>query len=142
MILPQMADVVSGQTEAELPLLYEYAYDFDTGDFKLKDGKHYLVSGPEALKIWIWKALRTRRFFCAGYSTDYGSELDSLIGLVISDSERKSEIKRMIIECLLVNPYILSVDNIDFDQKGSELIVNIKLSTEYGEVNETWTQTQ
>ncbi len=48
--------------------------------------------------------------------------------------ERVSELKRIIIECLMVNPYIKSVDSIEFSQTGAQASVLIQLTSIYGEV--------
>ena len=49
--------------------------------------------------------------------------------------ERISELKRMITECLMVNPYILSIDSITFNQEGRKATVEVSMTTVYGEVN-------
>lgn len=49
--------------------------------------------------------------------------------------ERISELKRMITECLMVNPYILSINDISFSQEGRKATVIIDLTTVYGEVS-------
>ena len=36
-------------------------FDFDAGDFVVKDGKVVTLTGLEALKIWIKKILRTEK---------------------------------------------------------------------------------
>ena len=43
--------------------------------------------------------------------------------------------KRIIIECLMVNPYIKSIDRIDFTAEREKLTVDIGLTTIYGEVS-------
>ena len=49
--------------------------------------------------------------------------------------ERYSELKRVIIECLMVNPYIKSIDSVDFQTDGDYTHCDIALTTIYGEVN-------
>ena len=72
---------ISDTAIEELPLYREYAYDFERNCLKTgPDGNTYLVEGNEALRIWIYKALRTVRYAHAAYDDEYGCELNNLIG--------------------------------------------------------------
>ena len=55
----------------------------------------------------------------------------------MSVQERYSELKRVITECLMVNPYILSIDSVKFSpvKHGNEVTTTINLTTVYGEVS-------
>ena len=44
--------------QTELPLFQEWAVDWENQTFAQRNGQPYLVSGDEALKIWVTKALR------------------------------------------------------------------------------------
>lgn len=124
-------------SKEELPLFKEYAWDFNADSFIYDgNGNHVLLEGNEALKVWIYKALKTERFSYLAYSWRYGIELQPFIGKVMSVQERKSELKRMIIECLMVNPWIKSVDSVTFEEvkHGEDLTTTITLTTVYGEV--------
>ena len=47
-------------TEEDLPLYQEYAWNFDIDKFIYDNaGNHVLVEGNEAIKVWIYKALKT-----------------------------------------------------------------------------------
>lgn len=48
--------------------------------------------------------------------------------------ERISEFKRAIIECLMVNPYIKSINSITINREKTELNCEIDLTTVYGEL--------
>uniref|UniRef100_UPI00402AC378 DUF2634 domain-containing protein n=1 Tax=Veillonella magna TaxID=464322 RepID=UPI00402AC378 len=98
-------------------------------------GKRVIVEGDEALKIWVYKALKTERYEYLAYSWQYGIELKPFIGKVMGVYERYSELKRVIIECLMVNPYIKSIDSVDFQTDGDYTHCDIALTTIYGEVN-------
>ena len=114
----------------------ELDYDFDKNDFRYdSNGQHIIVSGNDALKIWIYKALMTERFRYLAYSWQYGLEVRPYIAKVMGVQERYSEMKRIIIECLMVNPYIKSIDRIDFTAEREKLTVDIGLTTIYGEVS-------
>lgn len=58
-----------------------------------------------------------------------------VIGKVMSVQQRYSEIKRVIVECLMVNPYIKSIDTIDIQHEGDTVDISITLTTIYGEVS-------
>jgi hypothetical protein len=120
----------------ELPLFVEYDWNFETNSFKFTaNGNRIKVTGDEALKVWVYKALMTERNQYLAYSTRYGIQLKPFIGKVMSVSERYSELKRVIIECLMVNPYIKSIDNIAFSEDGDKVDCSVELTTIYGGLN-------
>lgn len=120
----------------DLPMFREYAWDFEHDVFLYDEaGKHIMVEGNEAVKVWIYKALKTERYAYLAYSWQYGIELMPFIGKVMSVQERYSELKRVIVECLMVNPYIQSIDSITFSSKGTRVTCDVTLTTVYGEVN-------
>lgn len=129
--------VVAEQTN-ELPLFQEYAFDYENNRLLLRDGQTYLVEGNEALRIWIVKALVTERFRYTAYDTDYGSEIDTLIGGQMNSDIAMSELKRFIIEALMVNPYIVELSNFQFTQSGSGVTVEFDCTTVYGKEPITW----
>lgn len=98
----------STETNDELPMLKEYAYDFEKNELLLDEGgRTYMVEGNEALRIWIFKALFTERCHYTAYSFAFGSEIqDQVIGHSMNVEIVKLEIERFIIEALMVNPYI------------------------------------
>lgn len=118
----------------------EYAYDFKKNLLKLKNGKTYLVEGNEALQIWIYKALKTQRFRFIGYTRAYGNEAETLYGKSMNQDIFKSELRRFIIEALMVNPYIEELSNFTFEFEGSKVTVNFDCATVYGAMNQRYTQ--
>ncbi|MGE1061797.1 DUF2634 domain-containing protein [Megasphaera paucivorans] len=123
-------------TENNLPICKEYAWDFEKNCFLYDgNGQHVLVDSAEAVKVWIYKALQTERYQYLAYSWQYGIEVKPFIGKVMSVQERYSELKRIIIECLMVNPYITSVDSVEFTTTGDKVSCEVDITTVYGEVN-------
>ena len=125
-------------TSEELPLFKEYAWDFELDRFIYDTtGAHVLLTGNAALEVWIYKAFKTERFDYLAYSWQYGIELKPFIGKVMSVQERYSELKRVITECLMVNPYIKSIDSFSIDQQknGETAQLTIGLTTVYGEMS-------
>ena len=122
-------------TATELPLAKEYAWDFSKNDFLLYSGKNGLVTGKEAVKVWIWKALQTKKNRYRAYTENYGNELESLINQGFSTGALRSELERYLKESLLVNAYITGVENIDISIDGSKTEVSFTAITVYGEVS-------
>ena len=84
----------------------------------------------------VGKALQTERYQYLAYSWQYGIEVKPFIGKVMQVKERYLELKRVIVECLMVNPYILSIDSAEFTTTDADTVVaDIILTTIYGEVN-------
>ena len=113
----------------------EYAWDFENNDFLLKDGKFVVVEGKEALKIWIWKALNTVKMKYSIYSDDYGHTLDSLIGQGFSSGLIESEARRIVWECIGVNPHITGIQDFSTTYDGDTLTISFTALTDQGEVD-------
>lgn len=124
---------------AELPIFKELAFDFETEQLKTRGGQYYYVEKNEALKIWIWKALHASRYTYLAYSTDYGNEINTLIGRYLAKKLLYSELKRMIEEALLCNPYITSLSDFQIEQKGSNVECIFSVNTIYGHVAQAYT---
>lgn len=124
------------QAEDELPIFSEYAYDFENNRLKKdSEGKTYLVHGNEALRIWIYKALKTERYRYVAYTDDYGSEIDGLIGSSRPMEVLKLELQRVIIEALIYNPYILAVHDFTFEKNSLGLTVRFVVDTVYSDIH-------
>lgn len=117
-----------------LPVPNEYAWNFENGEFIQEDGKTVIVEGLEAIKIWIYKALYTARYQWPIYSWNYGSELETLIGSSYSRAVTQSEAKRFTEECLLINPYIKGVKDMQTSFQEDRLTISFTAITDYGEV--------
>lgn len=116
----------------KLPYLTEYAWDFVNDRFlKNADGQHIIVTENEALKVWIYKTLKTERFRYIAYHDSYGIELEKYIGQ--NNIKNVGEmIKADIKEGLLVNPYIVSIDNMTITKQEDDIIeITITLTSIY-----------
>lgn len=128
----------SQRAAGSLPMFREYAYDFANNCLLLKDGHTYLVEGNEALRIWIFKALATERFRYTAYDAAFGSEINALPGQVLNQAVLQAEIKRFITEALMVNPYIVKLDNFQFERRLSGLAIDFEVETVYGSEPFSW----
>ena len=78
--------------------------------------------------------MHASRFSYLAYSTNYGNEIYTLIGRYLEKKLLYSELKRMIEEALLCNPYLISLSDFDISQKGSKVTCNFSVNTVYGNV--------
>lgn len=107
-----------------------FLYDFEKGDFVIRDGRLVEVEGKEAIKIWIEKILRTERFKYEIYrgeeSTDeYGTTIKNLIyGRKVPQFFLQSELKRQIDETLKRNTEIDRIEDFRTEQHFSALIIS------------------
>lgn len=133
-----LTDESALSTEIELPVFKELAFDFDTNQLKTRGGQYYYVEKNEAIKVWIWKALFSSRYTYLAYSTNYGNEIYTLIGRYLEKKLLYSELKRMLEEALLCNPYITSLTDFDIKQNGSKVECNFSVNTIYGSVAQAY----
>lgn len=125
--------------DVELPIFKELAFDFNTEQLLTRGGQYYYVEKNEAIKIWIWKALFSSRYTYLAYSSDYGNEIYTLVGRYLAKQLLYSELKRMIEEALLCNPYIVSLTDFEVEQKGSKVTCTFEINTIYGSVAQVYT---
>lgn len=106
-----------------------FLYDFDSGDFVLKDGRLVEADPEAALCIWIEKLLRTEKRKYEIYSSSYGASLEDLIiGQNLPIEFIKSEIKREITEALMKHPLVKSISGWRLERSGSQLMVSFKVN--------------
>ena len=125
------------ETEVEeLPIFKEYAIDFKTGEYIKDENGIKILEKNEALKVWIFKALKTERFrYTDVHSDNYGSELENNIGTIYQKSVKDALMINQIRDTLFVNPYILECYNFEIsneDEYAPQITFNVK--TIYGEL--------
>lgn len=116
----------------EYPMYYECAWDFVTDQAIFEDGNPKIVSGNDAIRVWVYKAIKTTRYQYEIYTWDYGCEIESLIGKGFRASFIESEAKRYIEEAIIVNPYIRNINKIDITFEKDTLRASVYLETIYG----------
>jgi hypothetical protein len=126
---------IESQNSETLPRFAEYAFNFETGTFLLHNEQQYLVYENEALKIWVYHALAIPRYRHLAFTRAYGSEMYTLFGNVSDNGILQSEVKRFIIEALMVNPYIVELRAFTFHEKRDTLYVEFECETVYGFFN-------
>ena len=128
---------ITGNTSAlsfsnNLPTFTEYQWDFEHDCFVYENGKQKIVTENEALKVWIYKTLKTERWRYRAYDNAYGIELEKFIGTYTNNKNSATEVEQYIKEALLINPYIISIDNILTNINGDKLSYDISLTSVYG----------
>ncbi len=120
------------QNIKSLPVFKEYAYDYINNCLLLRAGRPYLVEKDEALKIWIYHALKVPRYIFMAHSWEYGNELDKVMGRSEDKKILESEIQRYITEAVMVNPYIQELNGFGFVHSGASVTVRFEVTTIYG----------
>lgn len=121
--------------QSELNLYKEVKWDFKEDLPIFKNGETIIVTGKEAVKVWIWNALKTVRKRYKIYTWNYGNDVEELIGSPYSYELKKEEAARYIKECLTINPYITNITNINTDFNEDNLIISFKAETIYGDIH-------
>lgn len=133
MIFPDWGEQAQSADSRVLPLFQEWDVDWERQAFALRDGQPYLVSGDQALKIWVHRALHleSRRFYYTAWSFDYGNELGELVGYGGDRGILESLLQRYIREALLACPYIQEVNGFSFTYEGSKVAAAFYVTTMY-----------
>ncbi|PCK20352.1 phage portal protein [Bacillus pumilus] len=105
-----------------------YRIDFETG--RLTNEK---INGLDAIRQFVYMALRTERYSHAVYSHDVGCEMQEAVSDEESTDEYKEmEIPRLIEEALLVDERIESVQDFEITKEGATFKVVFDVVTDEG----------
>ena len=132
-IFPSFVDEVRAIEQNKnntLPVAKEIAIDFSTGEPIIKNGDFVVVEKNEAIKVWCYYALKIAKGRFLAFTNNYGSELEEKIIGKQYNSDTYSKVKRIVEDCLLVNPYIKSIDNVQVEFN-DRLTIEIELTTVY-----------
>lgn len=108
-----------------------YLFDFNKGDFVIRDGKLVECDGMDALRVWIEKILKTEKGRYRIYDgTGYGCQLEDLIiGNTYTLEFTEAELKREVEEAILKNPLVISVSNFTLTKTANVLTIQIEVKT-------------
>ena len=118
-----------------VPLLKEYAWDFEKDEIILdKNNKFIIVEGVEALKVRNYLSLRIYkgRFFI--YKNKVGTRLKDLIGK--SRSYISSRVQEMIYEAIVDDVYVTDIDNFEINYVNDKVFVTFDVINIYKNYNE------
>lgn len=110
-----------------------FLFDFEKGDFVIKNGKLVEVSGNDAIKVWIEKIIRTEKFKFKIYARDdrdeYGITIqDLIVGHEYPIEYVEAEIKREVTEAILKNPNIESLSDWNIEKDNPILNISFKVN--------------
>ena len=113
-----------------LPVAKEIAIDFNSGEPLIINGDFVKVYGDSAIAVWCYYALKIAKGRFLAFTRNYGSELEEKIIGKQYNPDTQKQVKRIVEDCLLVNKYIKSIDNVQvsFDDR---LTIEIELTTVY-----------
>ena len=113
-----------------LPIAKEIAIDFNTGNPIIINNDYVIVEKNDAVAVWCYYALKIAKGRFLAFTHNYGSELEEKIIGKQYNPDTYGKIKRIVEDCLLINKYIKSVDNVqvEFDDR---LTIEIELTTVY-----------
>lgn len=140
-----MQATTNNSSTSNLPRLKEFAWDFEHDRFLLDvKGNFREVEENEALKVWIYKALKTQRYRFECYrhgimdtDSDYGIDLEKYIGYT-NDVTNAGYIIEEARSCLAVNPYIKSIDSIEVSERKKDVLsIDVVLTSIYGTTSVT-----
>ncbi|MCC0642112.1 MULTISPECIES: DUF2634 domain-containing protein [unclassified Clostridioides] len=126
-------DDYTSPSNEELPIFKEFAWNFEKDEKIIENGDFKVVERNEAIKVWIYKTIKTDKYVHLIYTWDYGTDIKNLIGQKYTKGLTESEAKRYIQEALLINPYILEVNVTNTEFKDDNLSINLNIKTIYGE---------
>ena len=132
-LFPAVQPEAEPSAQEELPLCREAAWDFVRERPIYSAGAPVEVTGAEAVRVWVWKALKTARCRYDIYTWDFGCEAENLVGRPFTAQVKESEAARYIREALGPNPYITGVRQVDVSFQGDRLEVTCRVETIYGE---------
>jgi hypothetical protein len=117
-----------------------FDFDFKAGEFRMKNGNPVVLSGIDALKLWIQKCIRTQLNLYSIYKgRQYGTNIEDLvIGKSYGIDFVESELRREIETALLQNEDIQSMSSFSVKRAGSTLNISFTLITVYGKVSEVY----
>jgi len=125
----QAADV-SVEIDADVSFGRSWRFDYDAGEFMLTPtGKVAHADARDAWVEWCQKAMHTERYHYLAYTRSHGHEFDDLIGSKLSRPALESEIQRMVIEALLVNPRTASVGSFQFTWESDRCIFQCEVTS-------------
>lgn len=123
--LSEDIDVV---TETDVEPSRTYALDLDSG------AVGGVIDGREAIRQFILKAILTSRFHFTIYDSDYGCELEDLIGQDVPMELLETEIPRVITEALIYDDRIDDVYGFDITKEASDLFVSFYVEVDGEEI--------
>lgn len=134
-IFPLISPKLDSSAPSGKALYREVKWDFEKNRPVYRNGEPVIMEGAEAVLTWAWNALQVERYRFEVLSRSYGCEINTLIGQPYTDELKHAEIIRYVKECLMVNPYISGIEDVEVSFDSPTLQISFRLNTFYGEVS-------
>lgn len=122
MALSPEIDIELEDENEEIETLKTYRINYETMNIT-----NEIIEGVEAVKQFVYMALRTSRYEHFIYSDDYGSEIDELLSdREVTEEFKVMEIPRLITEALIYDERIDDVT--DFDIKKTDDALHVRFT--------------
>ena len=128
-MFPNSTDITLDNETQTSSRTKSYMFDFENGDFVVRDGKLIECDGIDAINVWIEKILRTEKDRYKIYdNTEYGCHLEDLIiGNSYTTEFIEAELKREIEDALKQNHRITSVTNFNITRNTNAITVTLEV---------------
>lgn len=104
-----------------------FLFDFDRGEFVLRDGRFVEIEGVEVIKQWVHSTLRTEKYKYLIYQ-EHGIELESLIESQLPYKLFTVEVERAVRGALEAHEHIKAVTDFRFERLKSSLKVTFTVN--------------
>lgn len=123
------------------PGIISYLYDFEKGDFVIKDGKLVEIEDLDSVLQWVDKILLTQlkkyEIYKKDGSREYGSNIrDLVLGKKLPAFFIESEVKRDIEESLKLHSHIKGIEDFNYDHEATRVTFHFKLILVDGRVKD------
>lgn len=128
-MFPNSTDITLDNETQTSSRTKSYMFDFENGDFIVRDGKLIECDSIDAIKVWIEKILRTEKGRYKIYdNTEYGCHLgDLIIGNNYTAEFIEAELKREIGDAIKQNTQITSVTNFNITRNINAITVTLEV---------------
>lgn len=131
-------DTTANDTDIILDRGINFLFDFNAGEFVLKDGKLVGLTGDAAVIFWIEKTLRTEyeRALCY-WNTNYGFGIERFIGTALPPAIIKLQFDDKIKQALLQHERIKEINNLKLEKQADSSAVKVTFEVVLNAITET-----
>lgn len=125
----QLADIENSSDISTKETLRTYQINFSTGEID-----SVMIDGEQAVGQAIVKAVLTTRDRYLVYTSNYGSELEYLLGQSYSDEYLDMEIQRLTRECIIDHDRIDEVLEVKWERIEDGLWIEVTVETDLSDI--------
>lgn len=129
----ELLEEIEQQQADEIDLGVGFLFDFDKGEFVIRNGRMVELDDIEALKMWITKILKTEKYQFDIYDAysepeyQYGTYTEFLTGRVLTDSIR-IQLQESIEQSVLRHPRVDFLSDWRFERVQDRLTVYFRVN--------------